>query len=126
MEAQEVFNISAKHLLTQNKQSLGSQFDDESDEQCLYRTKDGLMCAAGPLIPDNLYEKSFEGQTIDVLMHNRPHIKNHIGEHNKKLLTDLQTCHDGHRVEDWREQLSFIAKNHNLNTEVLLPFLEGK
>ena len=53
--SQEVFDVVAKHLLTQNAKSM----DDPWDEMCAYRGENGRRCAVGALIPDDLY--SFMG-----------------------------------------------------------------
>jgi hypothetical protein len=58
-EKQRIFNIVAKHLLTQKKLSIGL------DNGCAYRGKDGRKCAAGCLIDDEHYLPEFEGKTID-------------------------------------------------------------
>ena len=57
MTKQEVFDKVATHLLTQNKRSL-------EDTSCVYRAKDGSMCAAGCLIPDEEYTPALEGWQI--------------------------------------------------------------
>lgn len=55
-------------------------------EGCLYRHPKGLKCAAGCLIPDNLYDSSMEGKSTRRLPFDfRPHTK---------LISDLQTIHD--------------------------------
>lgn len=39
--------------------------DIYGDEQCRYRTPDGRRCFAGLLIPDEKYDQTLEGKTVD-------------------------------------------------------------
>ena len=52
---QEVFNIVATHLMRQNCKS-------KDGNSCRYR-HDGLLCAAGALIPADQYQSDFEKLT---------------------------------------------------------------
>lgn len=58
-----VKTISA-HLAKQRK---GSRVDGK-DSTCAYRGNDNTMCAIGCLIPDELYNESYEGKNIRALM----------------------------------------------------------
>jgi hypothetical protein len=62
MNAQEVFDKVATHLLTQARPA----FDITAG--CLYRANDGTSCAVGCLIPDHLYDKKFETLTARTLI----------------------------------------------------------
>ena len=58
MKKQEVFNKVAAHLLAQGKPAL-------KGEDCVYRSKDGLKCAIGCLIPDENYTPEMERKSIE-------------------------------------------------------------
>lgn len=55
---QEVFDFVTSSVIAQGCQSV------EVDGMCVYRNAYGLKCAAGFLIPDELYDPSFEGRII--------------------------------------------------------------
>lgn len=68
------FDIVKKHLLTQNKQSV-----EEFSGKCRYRGGEGLKCAIGCLIPDDMYKPEFEDRGFLFLHKNVPDLKPHIG-----------------------------------------------
>lgn len=108
---QKVFNVVYRHLMKQNKKSGSGIF-------CRYRTKCGLRCAIGALIPNRLYHKDIEGSPVyDLLCINtdiRYHIKKRFGDCNMSLLDGLQKVHDEFEVDEWNEQLKFIAGEYKL------------
>ncbi len=110
MSAQELFEKVANHLLKQGKRSI------DSNGYCLYRSDDGLMCAAGILIPNEVYHESFECHDWLTLIERRDFPTQH-----KDLIMALQNVHDCRKnPEDWREYLIGLGKRHNLNTEFLV------
>lgn len=76
---QETFDRVAKHLLKQNKKSVNGT-------QCMYRSSDGLQCALGCLIPDELYVPSLEGTTLRT----STELRNIFADYNHDLLHSLQ------------------------------------
>ena len=103
--AQEVFEYVAHHLLTQNEKStLGG------DTQCVYRGFNHLKCAAGCMISDYEYKRKFEGVSWVELT-----IKGLVPSDHESLIMSLQQVHDGYEVSNWREQLSHLADEFNLN-----------
>lgn len=60
MNKAEIFEKVQTHLLAQKCRSAGINPQTENFI-CLYRGPEGLMCAAGCLIPDELYDPSMEG-----------------------------------------------------------------
>lgn len=103
--AQEVFNFVAKHLLTQNKRAF--------NHGCRYKIcKDGkvLKCAAGCLIPDNIYSSSMEGSTWSGLTTAFPQFSS---QHNE-LIRRLQIVHDSSSVENWSSELEQLSIKLNL------------
>jgi hypothetical protein len=62
MTDQEIFDKVALHLLSYAKQG----FKSVDDRGCLYRNGEGLSCAVGCLIPDDLYDPVIEHHPIFV------------------------------------------------------------
>lgn len=60
---QEIFDHVATHLITQGQQSKA-----EGSSSCLYRAPLGLMCAAGCVIPDSVYDSNLERCSVMRLM----------------------------------------------------------
>jgi hypothetical protein len=106
--AQEVFDQVAKHLLIQMKQSTGPQGG------CYYLNSEGLKCAAGCLIGDDEYHNGMESGTRSSLI---THGK--VPAFHESLICGLQVTHDSYTPSKWREQLRRLAKNYDLNTDVL-------
>lgn len=108
MEAQEVFDKVARHLLKQNKRS------SHGANVCKYRGPLGTMCAVGCLLPDDLalradreYYSVAGLRTYGLLPEE---LKPHVG-----LLIDLQLIHDDHNVTSWRGCLISVAAQHGLS-----------
>lgn len=106
---QEIFDKVAHHLLTQNKRATG-----ESDTFCMYRTPEGLKCAVGCLIPDELYNKKIEGKSIGTLFLEcvLPGIENTAKS--CTLLWELRRLHDNYGPILWPEKLTQLARDFNL------------
>jgi hypothetical protein len=66
MNAQEIFDKVVTHLRTQGKQAKNTSDD------CVYRRPNGLMCAVGCLIPDELYDPALEGATVADFFYDKP------------------------------------------------------
>jgi hypothetical protein len=111
---QRVFNKVVRHLLTQNKASVMGVV-------CRYRGRDGLMCAAGCLIPDENYDKSMESTSWVELIKNGEVPSNH-----KDLIYSLQRVHDMFGVEEWPEKLNEIAKKYNLDPSYVEKYRKDK
>jgi len=120
MNNQEAFDIAAKHLLTQNKQSARP-----IDGRCLYRGPNGLMCAVGALIPDELYEARFEVYTADELttpFAQKREIAKYFKGVDPGLLSHLQNIHDRFKPEEWAELLIDCAECFGLNSVWILEY----
>lgn len=82
-----------------------------SPGSCLYRGPGGLRCALGHVIPDGLYEESFEGKGA-------PAVVNELGGRFVKhieFLDALQTRHDGATSPaDMETRLRAFAGDHGL------------
>lgn len=111
--AQEIFDTVAKHLLTQNARSVGSYFETGG---CRYRGPNGLKCAVGCLIPDELYDPEMEGHGSTFLVMNYPE----LGFHGvSRLLSHLQSIHDHDDVKWWPEGLRSLAAEFGLSDAVV-------
>ena len=109
---QEIFDFVANHLLTQNEKStIGN-----SIKVCQYRTeKDNkvLKCAAGCLIPDEDYNKEFEGKIWNTIGIGKfiSYVKD---TENDSLIRQLQIIHDNYNPYGWKEKLILLAEKENL------------
>lgn len=101
---QEVFDQVANHLLTQMKKS-------EDYVNCLYRSSDGLKCAAGCLISDDEYKPEFEQSGWHALREEFPHM---ITMKHMDLIYHLQYIHDDLDVDDWKAALIEFSTANNL------------
>lgn len=107
---QETFDTVVNHLLTQNERS---ESTDPSCPMCLYRGPNGLKCAIGCLIPDDLYQKDMDNGNLGL---------------NSVLLTignngypihdfpygELQGIHDQLEPECWPRALAELADEYDL------------
>lgn len=114
---QDIFNIAANGLLKQGKTSKDSV-------SCKYRGPNGLKCAVGMLIPDELYEDTFEGHSASSSGVIKALVK--AGMPNTVAFADflenLQDVHDDHQTGDWERELVNFAHHYGLNP---LPMYEG-
>jgi len=112
---QEIFDIVARHLLTQNKKAVNDK------GECVYRGKNGCKCAAGCLIPDDKYDPSFEGfgwslglQTKNAALQDLVEAIGHYA-----LIRKLQLVHDQDAVDSWPDKLRGVATDYKLSYAVV-------
>jgi hypothetical protein len=86
--AQEVFDIVVNHLFTQGRPAY------DGVQGCMYRAPDGLRCAVGVLIPDDLYYKSLEKNQSDCVIQDFFDEDLADWREHKNLLRRLQDIHD--------------------------------
>jgi hypothetical protein len=76
----------------------GSRGTSQDGERCHYRTPNGLKCAVGVLIPDDLYNPSREGHKVRTLFNEHTSLHTlfspDILEEAIDLLAQLQHIHD--------------------------------
>lgn len=110
MTAQEIYTKVRKHLLTQmavSKVSRGSH--------CLYRSPEGLSCAVGCLLDDDLaarldqVSKNGFGDVESIQELLPENLRAHV-----KLLETLQVVHDKWPPESWEERLNAVARTWGL------------
>ncbi len=140
MNRQEIFDKVATHLLTQNaKATYGTynKYDGRGPDgksqyvetpQCVYRAPDGKKCAAGVLIPDELYDATFEGNraaaVLGRLADKSPEMSRLAEE--ISFVGQLQLIHDDCEVEEWPRALKKFADGFWLSDEVLKAFAQAK
>lgn len=98
-----VFLFVKQHLLKQKARAL----DEDNIYSCQYRTPSGLRCAAGCLIPDSSYRKSWEGTTVTAVSWFKRK------KFNLELLMELQRIHDGRNPVLWSKELKNLQKQCN-------------
>jgi hypothetical protein len=104
---QQTFDIVVKHLLEQGKRA------SLDDGECVYRTPAGLKCAAGCLIPDELYDPGMEGFSVIGPHSLAGQVIQRLG-HDIVLVSQLQRMHDTELPESWAQCLQVLALTHNL------------
>jgi hypothetical protein len=119
MTEQETFDKVARHLLKQGKQAKACFGLLSAEPRCAYRTPEGLTCAAGCLIPDELYDPQFEGSAFSALAANEPRLAALAPVF---LVAYLQTIHDAHEPTTWKGKLAELAEWKHLNADVLNEF----
>lgn len=91
---EEVFEYIRHHLLTQMQQSKNDK------GACFYKNEQGLKCAAGCLIPDDMYNSNFEYKSWGSLVRQKSVPEDHIG-----LIQRMQYMHDETPVSEWKHAL---------------------
>lgn len=107
--AQQVFDQSVIHLLTQNRRALSKG----PRPYCIYHAPDGAKCGAGHFISNKEYKESME--------HNCPwfvlvrYFQVRTSLHINELINSIQSCHDATSVDNWARELENIAVKYDLN-----------
>lgn len=108
--AREILNIVREHLLNQKCRSVDSR------NLCSYRGEGGKKCAAGVLIPDELYDPSMETKTYSAVCENFPAVEELNGASNTKLINALQIMHDSVDPANWGVCLKFVNSLETIGT----------
>lgn len=111
---QEVFDRVSKHLL---KQKVKSVIKGQIKDTCLYRSPDGLKCAAGILIPDEEYTKEMDVHGDWLILVENELVENKFADeiavlqeiHDYGVSGEDNTCYD-----DWKNKLTEFAQNNDL------------
>jgi hypothetical protein len=113
MNNQEAFDAMVQHLRNQGKQS---KF--EYSTICAYRTPDGLKCAVGALIPDELYSKEMERTDIyNLVIESKgfPKLGELFANVNLELLSEMQDIHDSiPQPYRWERKFRLLAEKYGL------------
>ena len=111
LTAQEVFDTVVNHFKTQKVPAV-------TGRRCLYRTPDGLKCAAGILIKDEDYSPDMEGTDFSGIASDLPYLYDHVD-----LIQRLQDVHDSVGVEllttFTRNKLKEVAEEYSLNDSLV-------
>lgn len=96
MTNQEAFNVVWNHFITQGQPpSMVIEATPSGDRlRCKYRGPSGERCAAGALIPDELYRGWMENKTIESVIRDSPEIASRFTFVDQLLLHQLQSAHD--------------------------------
>ena len=119
---QDTFDTVYRGLAQQGfKRSL-----ETAGEGCRYRGAEGRKCAAGYVLPDEMYHPGMEGFGIererDLIEGEKPNLPTlairNLG-HDIDLLVDLQLAHDfADTPNEMRESLLAVAEAHDLTIPV--------
>lgn len=108
MTKQEIYNKVKAHLLKQNEKSM-ALVPDRGKPVCAYRGDNGMMCAAGILIPDELYSPEMENKPWLSMTDD---FELNIGH--RRFIQDLQSIHDHYDPPQWEAQLKALATTEGL------------
>lgn len=103
---QKTFNKVYRHLIRQNKKSIDGH-------SCVYRSKEGLRCAIGAIIPNRLYNPNFECFTPGGICSELNSVLRGLG-HDLEFCRELQRIHDDYEPDEWENILNQFAKTENL------------
>jgi hypothetical protein len=148
MNKQEVFNTVARHLFIQGKWA--AEFNQEGYDQackesafygfgipqesdymtCRYRTDDGLKCAIGSLIPDEVYNPAMDNVGgVYGLAQEFPQVMEQLfditddNDINLGFLGALQSVHDSQHnwksTENMRKDLWNVAARYNVDGSIV-------
>jgi hypothetical protein len=82
---QQVYDRVAAHLRIQKRQSVNAAGN------CAYRGENGLRCAMGIFISDEIFDPEIEGAAIGSLL---AYIPKEVADTGVEFLSDLQMLHD--------------------------------
>jgi hypothetical protein len=130
---QETFDIVARALAAQGRPSRQEGPDSPAGGRCAYRGDGGTKCAAGWLIPDDVYSPDMEGHFAT-----SPEIADVLAAegHDYHLAEDLQDAHDAASAENratgqpwlpgWADRMRRLAGRQGLSTAVLYEALAAR
>ncbi len=107
MNNQQAFDRMCDHLMTQKAQAYQNGY-------CVFRTAQGLQCAIGCLIPDQVYHPNIEGMTVRSLKARYPDFAAIVADVDTYLLDECQYVHDRHEVPQWASELRKLAQKFEL------------
>lgn len=121
MNNQEVFNKVWNHFVV-NKSSPSVNVKGG----CFYRGPNNTKCAAGVLIPDDLYSPTMEGITFYSLLRGYPALKKYFNGCNGLLIRQMQLCHDGVAQTYWDDPAFYTHMEYELrkiavNCDLAIP-----
>jgi hypothetical protein len=118
---QQLFDLVAEHLLTQKAKSFlrsSVRFPGNPDGNA-YRGENGMKCAIGCVIPDEMYSSKLEGWSIFTTQFERIFRKVLGNNIHEDLPYVLQRVHDLYPVEAWIMKLSEVALDFDLSLAII-------
>jgi len=108
LDGKALYKKVRDHLLKQGEKSLLPGFDGA----CAYRSEEGLKCAAGCLIADKHYRKTFETNVACTALVWKAIVASGVKDTdaNMDLVMGLQGIHDDVPPSRWRSALNSFAK----------------
>lgn len=127
---QEIFDTIVLGLLEQNAKA------EDATGECMYQTKTGRKCAAGQLIPDNMYDPRMERNNFKALYNGTskdyseeilvempfPEIETLCAPEDVDLIADLQGIHDNVPITFWVSEFKQAAERYGLHSSVIDDF----
>ena len=110
MNYQETYNTVKAHLLNQGTRAVRSADSD----RCAYRNSEGLKCAVGCLILDELYDPYIEGFSPYRFNEELCEAMGIKCNADREFLKCLQSIHDTREPGTWLNALEIFAKNVGL------------
>lgn len=105
---QEVFDWVVHNLRKQGTKSLR----EKGGTACMYRSPEGLKCAAGWLIADDEYDKSWDHPVSNDWSGLAHELDLHVHD---ELISSLQDIHDTCAVEKWEDAWQRLANRRELS-----------
>lgn len=107
---QYYFNKICRHLAKQKRRAMDGK-------NCAYRTKEGLMCAIGCLLPKGEYDPDMEGCRVPVLVRS---FGLKTPESYMDFWKDIQDAHDmGTDLKILQNRLIGVAATYELNAKLV-------
>lgn len=115
---EQIFDRVAEHLLKQGQKSMsdGPYYMDSVivTNGCMYRGPNGLKCAIGCLISDEMYDHSLEGRPVQsstVMAAVATSLGVEASVLNFHMLMELQQIHDSFTPLSWRGRLAELRES---------------
>ncbi len=117
--SQAIFDKVANHLLKQGKKAVNTK-GQNPEGYCVYRTPDGLKCAAGCLIADEHYSEHLENYDIfhgpvDDALERSIGVNSSTDGGAFSLIRELQVIHDNQEPKEWPGALVLLALHKHLD-----------
>ncbi len=110
MAKQDTFDTVVAHARKQGCKA-ETNADARNVRECRYRMPCGKKCFVGILIPEDMYDPEFEGDSPEGGLLST--LLEELG-HNVQLCLDLQQVHDNCDVAKWERELENVAEKHKL------------
>jgi hypothetical protein len=81
--------------------------------ECSYRSPNGTKCAAGHLIPDELYERQMEGTSWNGLIKSNDSLSFMFSFSQHDLIRKLQNAHDSAAPEQLKDAITQLNPKNN-------------